>query len=442
MNDIKKEMVTIRVGILGFGTVGQGTWKHLVENSDFWSKILGVRLVPTHASVRSLSKERDVKIPDSQLTTDSQSIVDNPDVDLICELIGGIDEARELTLRAFSKGKSVITANKALICEHGEELFRAAEDAGVHYAFEASVAGGIPIIKVLRESLVANEFPLIYGILNGTSNYILTRMEKEGTSFEEVLGDARKLGYVEADESLDLDGVDAAHKAVILAYLAHGLWVKLKDITVEGISKISNQDLEAALKLGCKIKLIGVIRRNFENNHVSVGVFPALVPIDEIIARTDGVYNGVSLTGSVVGTVVLTGRGAGQDPTAGSVISDLVDVVKSMQGLRNSVKLLHVAPDECSPASAVEIKGRYYLRLSVDDKPGQLAKVAECLSEHEVSLETVSQKPKGENSLASLILTTHETNEESMSRAIESLENLNGVCESPVLFRIFDPLKS
>ena len=442
MNDIKKEMVTIRVGILGFGTVGQGTWKHLVENSDFWSKILGVRLVPTHASVRSLSKERDVKIPDSQLTTDSQSIVDNPDVDLICELIGGIDEARELTLRAFSKGKSVITANKALICEHGEELFKAAEDAGVHYAFEASVAGGIPIIKVLRESLVANEFPLIYGILNGTSNYILTRMEKEGTSFEEVLGDARKLGYVEADESLDLDGVDAAHKAVILAYLAHGLWVKLKDITVEGISKISNQDLEAALKLGCKIKLIGVIRRNFENNHVSVGVFPALVPIDEIIARTDGVYNGVSLTGSVVGTVVLTGRGAGQDPTAGSVISDLVDVVKSMQGLRNSVKLLHVAPDECSPASAVEIKGRYYLRLSVDDKPGQLAKVAECLSEHEVSLETVSQKPKGENSLASLILTTHETNEESMSRAIESLENLNGVCESPVLFRIFDPLKS
>ena len=442
MNDIKKEMVTIRVGILGFGTVGQGTWKHLVENSDFWSKILGVRLVPTHASVRSLSKERDVKIPDSRLTTDSQSIVDNPDVDLICELIGGIDEARELTLRAFSKGKSVITANKALICEHGEELFKAAEDAGVHYAFEASVAGGIPIIKVLRESLVANEFPLIYGILNGTSNYILTRMEKEGTSFEEVLGDARKLGYVEADESLDLDGVDAAHKAVILAYLAHGLWVKLKDITVEGISKISNQDLEAALKLGCKIKLIGVIRRNFENNHVSVGVFPALVPIDEIIARTDGVYNGVSLTGSVVGTVVLTGRGAGQDPTAGSVISDLVDVVKSMHGLRNSVKLLHVAPDECSPASAVEIKGRYYLRLSVDDKPGQLAKVAECLSEHEVSLETVSQKPKGENSLASLILTTHETNEESMSRAIESLENLNGVCESPVLFRIFDPLKS
>ncbi|MEC8043501.1 MAG: homoserine dehydrogenase [Verrucomicrobiota bacterium] len=442
MNDIKKEMVTIRVGILGFGTVGQGTWKHLVENSDFWSKILGVRLVPTHASVRSLSKERDVKISNSQLTTDSQSIVDNPDVDLICELIGGIDEALELTLRAFSKGKSVITANKALICEHGEELFKAAEDAGVHYAFEASVAGGIPIIKVLRESLVANEFPLIYGILNGTSNYILTRMEKEGTSFEEVLGDARKLGYVEADESLDLDGVDAAHKAVILAYLAHGLWVKLKDITVEGISKISNQDLEAALKLGCKIKLIGVIRRNFKNNHVSVGVFPALVPIDEIIARTDGVFNGVSLTGSVVGTVVLTGRGAGQDPTAGSVISDLVDVVKSMHGLRNAVKLLHVAPEECSPASAVEIKGRYYLRLSVDDKPGQLAKVAECLSEHEVSLETVSQKPKGENSLASLILTTHETNEESMSRAIESLENLTGVCESPVLFRIFDPLKS
>ena len=228
----------------------------------------------------------------------------------------------------------MITANKALICEHGDELFKAAEVAGVHYAFEASVAGGIPIIKVLRESLVANEFPLIYGILNGTSNYILTRMETEGASFEEVLKDARELGYVEADESLDLDGVDAAHKAVILAYLAHGLWVDLKDITVEGISKISNEDLEAAQKLGCKIKLIGVIRRNFDNHHVSVAVYPALVPMAEIIARTDGVFNGISLTGSVVGTVVLTGRGAGQDPTAGSVISDLVDVVKGMKGIQ------------------------------------------------------------------------------------------------------------
>jgi homoserine dehydrogenase len=238
---------------------------------------------------------------------------------------------------------------------------------------------------------------------------------------------------------LDLDGVDAAHKAVILAYLAHGLWVDLKDITVEGISKISNEDLNAALKLGCKIKLIGVIRRNFENNHVSVGVYPALVPMAEIIARTDGVYNGISLTGSVVGTVVLTGRGAGQDPTAGSVISDLVDVVKGVRGISARSKLVHVSPKECLPAQAIEIKGCYYLRLSVYDKPGQLAKVAECLSTHGVSLATVSQSPQGENELASIILTTHETNEHSIAQAIESLESLDGIKEKPVLFRMFDP---
>ena len=433
------ETNTIRVGILGFGTVGQGTWKHLVENSGFWEKILGVGLVPARASVKSLEKERKVKVSKDVLTTDSRSIVDDPGIDLICELIGGIEEAKNLTLRAFLNGKSVVTANKALICEHGEELFKAAESAGVHYAFEASVAGGIPIIKVLRESLVANEFPLIYGILNGTSNYILTRMENEGASFENVLNDARNLGYVEADEALDLDGIDAAHKAVILAYLAHGLWVDLDSITVEGISKISNQDLDAALKLGCKIKLIGVIRRNFENNHVSVGVYPALVPIAEIIARTDGVFNGISLTGSVVGTVVLTGRGAGQDPTAGSVISDLVDVVKGIQGISSSSKLLHVSPGVCKLAPAVEVEGCYYLRLSVDDRPGQLAKVAECLADHEVSLATVSQSPPKKGEFASIILTTHKTNEHSITQAIESLEELLGVKETPVLFRMFAP---
>jgi homoserine dehydrogenase len=365
--------------------------------------------------------------------------VEDPNIDIVCELIGGIDEAKELTLRAFKMGKPVITANKALICEHGAELFRAAEEAGVRYAFEASVAGGIPIIKVLRESLVANEFPLIYGIMNGTSNYILTRMENEGASFDEVLGDARELGYVEADEALDLDGIDAAHKAVILGYLAHGIWIELKDATVEGIRRISNEDLAAARELDCKIKLIGVIRRSFEKNYVSVGVYPALVPINEIIAQTDGVFNGISLTGTVVGTVVLTGRGAGQDPTAGSVISDIVDVVKGMQGSALPPKLLHVTPDECIPAPSQEISGCFYLRLSVDDRPGQLAKVAEKLSAHGVSLATVSQTPDNQSQSASIILTTHQTNEHSIGLAIDSLEKLDGVKEKPVLFRMFDP---
>ena len=435
MNELKE----LRVGILGFGTVGQGTWKHLIENEKAWEKILGVSLVPTRASVRSLAKDRFLKIDPSSLTTDSLSIVEDPEIDIICELIGGIEEARALTLRAFENGKPVITANKALICEYGDELFQAAEKAGVRYAFEASVAGGIPIIKVLRESLVANEFPLIYGIMNGTSNYILTRMENEGASFGEVLEDARALGYVEADEALDLDGFDAAHKAVILAYLAHGMWIDLKETTVEGIRRISNEDLSAAQDLGCKIKLIGVIRRSFEQNYVSVGVYPALVPVNEIIAQTDGVFNGISLTGTVVGTVVLTGRGAGQDPTAGSVISDIVDVVKGMQGNFSPPKLLHVTPDECEASPSQEISGRFYLRLSVDDRPGQLAKVAENLAVHGISLATVSQTPNDNLESASIILTTHQTNEHSIDLAINSLEQLDGVKEKPVLFRMFDP---
>lgn len=432
-------MKDLKVGILGFGTVGQGTWKHLLENEKAWEKILGVRLAPSRASVRSLDKERAQKIDSNCLTTDSLSIVEDPDIDIVCELIGGIEEARELTLRAFEVGKPVITANKALICEHGNELFQAAEKAGVRYAFEASVAGGIPIIKVLRESLVANEFPLIYGIMNGTSNYILTRMENEGASFDQVLRDARELGYVEADEALDLDGFDAAHKAVILAYLAHGMWIDLKEITVEGIRKISNQDLSAARDLGCKIKLIGVIRRSFTENYVSVAVYPALVPVKEIIAQTDGVFNGISLYGTVVGTVVLTGRGAGQDPTAGSVISDIVDVVKGMEGSSSPPKLLHVTPDECKPAPSKEVSGCFYLRLSVDDRPGQLAKVAENLAEHDVSLATVSQTPGDHSQSATIILTTHLTNEYSIALAIESLQKLDGVKDPPVLFRMFDP---
>lgn len=437
--EAKDSSSVIRVGILGLGTVGQGTWKHLVNNSDFWPKILGVELIPTRASVRTLQKERDIKLDPQQLSTDSQSIVDDPEIDLICELIGGVKEARELTLRAFAKGKSVVTANKALICEHGGELFRAAEEAGVNYCFEASVAGGIPIIKVLRESLVSNDFPLIYGILNGTSNYILTRMEKEGATFSDVLGDARELGYVEADEGLDLDGVDAAHKAVILAYLAHGIWVNLDEVTVEGIRRISNEDLIAAKDLGCRVKLIGVIRRNFTNNHVAVAVHPALIPIEETIARTDGVHNGVCLNGTVVGTVVLTGRGAGQDPTASSVISDLVDAVKNIRGISSMPKLVHVSPTQCSPASPEEIHGRFYLRLLVDDRPGQLAKVADCMAELGISLATVSQTPHENNKPASLILTTHQTNEHSVAQAVAKLSNLPGVIEEPVLFRMFDP---
>ena len=317
----------IKIGLLGFGVVGQGAWKHLRDGRDGLLRLMGASIELVKASALDLSKKRGVEIPPDKLISDSWEVVNDPEIDLVCELMGGIEPARELTLAAISQGKHVVTANKALICEHGAEIFDAAEKAGVYYGFEASVAGGIPIIKTIRESLVANEFKLIYGILNGTSNYILTRMEQEGASFDEVLNAARELGYVETDEALDLDGYDAAHKAVILSYLAHGLWVREGDFPIEGIRRISIEDLQAAHKLDCKVKLIAVIRRDFETDGVALGVYPALVPMREVIARTDGVYNGISVTGDVLGTTVLTGRGAGQDPTASSVISDGVEAI-------------------------------------------------------------------------------------------------------------------
>ena len=315
----------IRIGLLGFGVVGQGVWKNIEKNRQALEFRLGAQLDITQVVVKNTTKQREVAVPAECYSDDPSRVVDNPDIDIVCELMGGTGEALELTRRALKQGKIVVTANKALICEHGEELFAIAHQNGGHYFYEASVAGGIPIIKTIREALVANRFKLIFGILNGTSNYILTRMEREGLSFDATLGDARQLGYVEADEALDLDGIDAAHKAVILAYLAHGKWVKLEDIICEGIRQISGDDIAMAGQLGYKIKLLAVIARDFEANQLSVRLHPALIAKSEVIAGVDEVYNGVSVTGDVVGTTVLIGRGAGQDATSSSVISDIAD---------------------------------------------------------------------------------------------------------------------
>ena len=331
------EKRTIRIGLLGFGVVGQGVWKNIEHNRSALEYRLGVQLAITQVVVKNLDREREVQVPATQLSSDPATVVDNPDIEIVCELMGGTGEALELTRRALQQGKIVVTANKALICEHGEELFKVAQVHGGHYFYEASVAGGIPIIKTIREALVANRFKLIFGILNGTSNYILTRMEREGLSFEATLGDARALGYVEADEALDLDGIDAAHKAVILAYLAHGKWVKLQDIICEGIRAITGDDIAIASTLGYKIKLLAVIARDFEANKLSVRLHPALIAKSEVIAGVDEVYNGVSVTGDVVGTTVLIGRGAGQDATSSSVISDIADAVSMVQGAPDPV---------------------------------------------------------------------------------------------------------
>jgi homoserine dehydrogenase len=434
----------IRIGLLGFGVVGQGVWKNIEKNRQALEFRLGTRLDITEVVVKNASKQREVAVPAERYSTDPSRVVENPDVDIVCELMGGTGEALELTRRALKQGKIVVTANKALICEYGEELFKIANDNGGHYFYEASVAGGIPIIKTIREALVANRFKLIFGILNGTSNYILTRMEREGLSFDETLGDARRLGYVEADEALDLDGIDAAHKAVILAYLAHGKWVKLNEIICEGIREITGIDIEIAGQLGYKIKLLAVIARDFEANKLSVRLHPALISKTEVIAGVDEVYNGVSVTGDVVGTTVLIGRGAGQDATSSSVISDIADAVFMLQGAPNPViseedeKIYSELAAGLELADPTELTGRYYFRIHVKDEEGVLAKISNILAAHHISFATVNQKELADGT-ALIMLTTHASNEAAVAEAKSALAAESVVVETPVSFRIFKP---
>ncbi len=435
---------TVRIGLLGFGVVGQGVWKNIENNRQALEYRLGARLDITQVVVRNPNRERVVTVPTECLSTDPSRVVDNPEIDIVCELMGGAGNALEWTRRALQQGKVVVTANKALICEHGEELFDIARNNGAHYFYEASVAGGIPIIKTIREGLVANRFKLIFGILNGTSNYILTRMEREGLSFEETLGDAQTLGYVEADEALDLDGVDAAHKAVILTYLAHGKWVRFDEIICEGIRQITGDDIAIAGELGYKIKLLAVIARDFRANKLSVRLFPAFIAKSEVIAGVDEVYNGVSVTGDVVGTTVLIGRGAGQDATSSSVISDIVDAVFMLQGTPAPVM---IAEDEAVYRKLAEgleltrpeeLEGCYYLRVHVKDQKGVLANISNILAGHHISFATVNQKDL-EDGTARIMLTTHKSNEKAIAAAKETLTDEDAVLCAPVSFRIFDP---
>lgn len=434
----------VRIGLLGFGVVGQGVWKNIEKNREALEYRLGAELVISDIVVQDLARKREVKVSESLLTLDPSRVVDNPEIDIVCELMGGTEEALDLTRRALKRGKIVVSANKALICEHGEELFRIARENRAHYFFEASVAGGIPIIKTIREALVANRFSLIYGILNGTSNYILTRMEKEGISFEETLVDARRLGYVEADESLDLDGIDAAHKTVILTYLAHGKWVKLDEMICEGIRKITRDDIEVAGQLGFKIKLLAVIERDFDANQLTVRLHPALISNQEVIAGVDDVYNGVSVTGDVVGTTFLIGRGAGQDATSSSVISDIADAVFMLRGAppqaisKEDEALYAQLAEGLKISKSDDLTGCYYVRISVRDQEGVLAKVTDIMAKQHISISTVNQKEFGDGN-ATIMVTTHQISEAAMRGAERALAAEDVVVGQPVSFRIFKP---
>ncbi|HEY0947458.1 MAG TPA: homoserine dehydrogenase [Opitutaceae bacterium] len=429
------DLSTINIGICGLGTVGQGVWKHLERSRASLESLTGAKLVLHSASVRDLKKKRIVKIPASRLTTDPLAIATDPAVHIVCELIGGTKIAREVTLAALRLGKTVVSANKALLCAHGPEIFAAARKSGGHFFFEASVAGGIPIIKALREGLVANRFGLIYGILNGTCNYILTRMEREGLSYPAILTEAKTLGYAEADESLDVEGWDTAHKASILAYLAHGTWVPTDKMLVEGITQLTQADITWARDHGYAIKLLALVTRDFATDELSVRVHPTLLPRTKVIANVNEVYNGIAVTGDVVGETVYIGRGAGQDATASAVISDIADAVILLR--RGNTPLPEPVEHRCPLAPPEKIRGSYYLRMDVKDEPGVLAKIATATARSRVSIASVLQRPSERPNAATLILTTHESNEKAIRATVSALKKLSSVLGEPLLLRVF-----
>ena len=424
-----------RIGFLGMGTVAQGVWKHLQANRDIMKQRLGGEFELAKACVRDISKRRAVEIPESKLTLDPYEIINDPSIDIVCELMGGTGKALELTLAALRAGKVVVSANKAVICSHGAEIFAEARKGGGAYFFEASVAGGIPIIKVLREGLIANRFSLIYGILNGTCNYILTRMERENATYEAILKDARRLGYVEADESLDIDGWDAAHKIAILAYLAHGCWIGTDKMLVSGIRGIRLEDMIWARDFNCRVKLIAAIRK-LKNGALFASVYPALLPLTDVVANVNEVYNAVSLSGDVVGRTVHIGRGAGQDATASAVIADISDALKYLLGAPAQMTFRDL--DEPHKATLDEVDGDFYLRFEVEDKAGVLATIASVLAKEDISIKLLQQRKHDFSGKAWIVMTTHKTTEGAIKKACESLSNLPVVSSEPFVIRIFD----
>ena len=427
----------IKVGLCGFGVVGQGVFDHLERKRSVLSEQLGADIIVSRIAVRTPGKARDVEVDASIVTDDPLAVAMDPEVDVVCELMGGTGRAREVVLAGLKASKIVITANKALLCDFGEELLSVAREHGGHLLFEASVAGGIPVIKAIREGLVINDFSSIYGILNGTCNYILTRMTNEGLSYPEILVEAKALGDAEADEALDVDGIDAAHKAVVLAYLAHGKWVDFKEVRLQGITEVSQEDIQFAKNNGYAIKLIAVIDRAAKGSILRVSVLPTLVSTQCSLGRVDGVFNAISVHGDVVGETVYIGPGAGRDATASAVISDVVDAVKLLifGGPEGRFPFLDPAPRNGSSitiARAEDIESRYYLRLVVLDQPGVMAQISSILASHEVSLASVSQKEVGENAeRVSLIITTHVTTENAIVNAVASLTELESVEEKP-----------
>ena len=430
-------MQQVHLGIIGGGTVGSGVYDALQRNGALVASRLGVKVSVHRVAVRDLKKVRAAKIPKTLLTADWREVVFDPQVELVAELIGGTTIAREAILAALKLGKPVITANKALLSKHGEELFAAAKKYGTNLYYEASVAGGIPIIKALREGFVGNRITALYGIVNGTCNYILTRMKLEGADFGAVLADAQRLGYAETPPDLDIDGHDAAHKTGILASLAHGFWINPKKIHVEGIRHVTALDIKFAGELGYTIKLLGTVKKLEGNCRVQVSVYPTLVPNSHVLASVNGVFNAVFVRGDVVGDSLFYGRGAGKDATASAVLSDIGDAVLDLKsGAKN--RLPAFVPHECSGAVAPieEVTSQYFVRLNVVDKPGVLARIATIFGESNIGISSVIQPEGHEGKSVPLIFMLHYATNGAAMKALAKIAKLPTVTGKPVMIRV------
>ncbi|MBC3806052.1 homoserine dehydrogenase [Undibacterium seohonense] len=423
-------MKPIKVGLLGLGTVGSGTFNVLKRNQEEIMRRAGRAIEITMVAVRNVERAKEIVKGDVEIVTDGNLVVNHPDIDIVVELIGGNDIAKDLVLKAIANGKHVVTANKALIAKHGNEVFKAAQDKGVMVAFEAAVAGGIPIIKALREGLTANRIQWIAGIINGTTNFILSEMRDKGLDFATVLKQAQALGYAEADPTFDIEGIDAAHKLTIMASIAFGIPTQFDKAYIEGITKLEATDIEYAEQLGYRIKLLGITKRSEAG--IELRVHPTLIPEKRLIANVEGAMNAVLVQGDAVGATLYYGKGAGSEPTASSVIADVVDITRlATADPEHRVPYLAFQPNALSDLKVLpisEVFTSYYLRMRVEDKPGVLADVTKILAEFSISIDAMLQKEPAEGeSRTDIIMLTHQTQEKNVDAAITRIEALASV---------------
>ncbi len=431
-------MKPIHVGLLGLGTVGGGTLTVLRRNAEEISRRAGREIRVVRAAVRNLDKAKKLA-GDLPLTSNPFDVVDDPAIDIVVELIGGLEPARELVLQAIANGKHVVTANKHLVAKHGNEIFAAAQAKGVMVAFEAAVAGGIPIIKALREGLTANRIEWLAGIINGTSNFILTEMRDKGAAFADVLKQAQDLGYAEADPTFDIEGIDAAHKLTILSAIAFGIPMQFDRAYTEGISKLTREDVQYAEELGYRIKLLGIARR--ADKGIELRVHPTLIPERRLIANVDGAMNAVLVKGDAVGPTLYYGAGAGAEPTASAVVADLVDVTRlHTADPHHRVPHLAFQPDQLADTPILpmdEVRTAYYLRLRAFDRPGVLADITRILADSNISIDAMVQKEPAEGEeQVNIILLTHITVEKNVNAAITKIEALDTVAGQVMRIRL------